>query len=59
MSSDQMSRNAIARDKALANMALMMVQPTTLIEFQSSGKVMVIGGEQGKQFEFGFGILWY
>jgi len=51
MSSDQTSRNVAAREKAMANMALMMVQPTELIEFQSRGKVLVIGGDQDTRFE--------
>jgi len=47
---DQVSINAVARDRALSVVAAMRVQPSALLEYQSSGKVIVIGGEEAMEF---------
>ncbi len=47
---DQQLINASARDKALSEAALFQVHATTLIEYQSGGKVIVIGGEEAMEF---------
>jgi ferredoxin len=44
------SVNATARDNALAEVASMQIQPTGLVEYQSAGKVIVIGSEDAMEF---------
>ena len=47
---DQITANRLARDKAIAKIASMQVETTALIEYQSSGKVIVIGNEEAMEF---------
>lgn len=49
----QAAMNSAARDSALAALASMQVRPTGLVEYQSRGKVLVLGGDQGLEFESG------
>jgi len=47
---EQVIINATARDKAFEGIASLQVQSTDLIEFQSRGRVVVIGGEEAMEF---------
>lgn len=47
--SDALSVNARARDEAVAIIQGMTVEPTALLEYQSSGHVMIIGGPEAME----------
>jgi len=46
----QITNNAEARDKAQAAVVDMPVESTSLVEYQSRGKVLVIGGDEAMEF---------
>ncbi|MBL4711111.1 MAG: hypothetical protein JKX75_01180, partial [Gammaproteobacteria bacterium] len=47
---EQIVINATARDKAFAEISSIQVETTGLIEYQSTGKVVVVGGEEAMEF---------